>query len=123
MITGTVNARREIVIRLPVRSAAGTEQEIETVVDTGFNGSLTLPPALISSLGLTRVMRGRTTLANGNVEEFDVYSANVIWDGAARSILVPAIGTAPLLGMNLLLGYDLRARIAIGGFVQIEAIP
>lgn len=115
--------RREIVIRLPVRSAAGTEQEIETVVDTGFNGSLTLPPALISSLGLTRVMRGRTTLANGNVEEFDVYSANVIWDGAARSILVPAIGTAPLLGMNLLLGYDLRARIAIGGFVQIEAIP
>lgn len=123
MITGTVNARHEIVVRLPVRNAAGTEQEIETVLDTGFNGSLIRPPALISSLGLTWVMRGSATLANGTTEQFDVYAAEVVWDGATRLILVAALSTAHLLGMNLIVGYDLRARVAIGGSVQIEAIP
>ncbi len=44
MIIGAVNARSEATIRLPVRAADGREQEIETLLDTGFNGSLTLPP-------------------------------------------------------------------------------
>ena len=29
----------------------------------------------------------------------------------------------PLIGMELLIGFDLRARLAIGGVVEIEAIP
>ena len=33
------------------------------------------------------------------------------------------IGSKPLIGMALLSGYDLRARVAVGGEVQIEAIP
>lgn len=44
MITGTVNGRLEIVIRLPVRDSAEQEQEVEAILDTGFTGSLTLPP-------------------------------------------------------------------------------
>ncbi|MGH7169560.1 MAG: clan AA aspartic protease [Gemmataceae bacterium] len=123
MITGTVNSRHEILIRLPVRNAAGSEQEVEAILDTGFNGSLTLPPALTVSLGLTWVTRGSAILANGTVEQFDVYAATVLWDGIPQSIMVPAIHTAPLLGMALLTGYDLRVRVAVGGLVQIEAIP
>ena len=52
MILGVVNAHSEATIRLPVRDAVGHEHEIEAVLDTGFNGSLTLPPALIAALGL-----------------------------------------------------------------------
>jgi predicted aspartyl protease len=48
MIVGAVNAWREAVIRLPLRGPRGQEQEIELVLDTGFSGSLTLPPALIA---------------------------------------------------------------------------
>ena len=44
MIAGVVNAHAEAIIRLPVRAADGREQDIEAVLDTGFNGSLTLPP-------------------------------------------------------------------------------
>jgi hypothetical protein len=40
-----------------------------------------------------------------------------------RPILVQAIDTAPLLGMALLEGYDLHARVIGGGGVQLEAIP
>jgi hypothetical protein len=52
MIPGTVNARHEILIRVPIRDAAGQEQPVEVVLDTGFTGSLTLPSAWIARLGL-----------------------------------------------------------------------
>jgi predicted aspartyl protease len=123
MITGTVNARHEIVIRLPVRDAAGQEQEVETILDSDFTGSLTLPPTMIANLGLPWRSRGQAILANGSVEQFDIYAATVIWDGVPRPVLLQAIDCAPLLGMKLLVGYDLRARIVPGGTVEIEAIP
>lgn len=82
-----------------------------------------MPPASIAGLGLTGVTRVRAIVASGNTEEFDLYVANVIWDGVARPILVLAIDTAPLLVMDLLIGYDLRVRVAVGGLVEIEAIP
>jgi predicted aspartyl protease len=58
VITGVVNASREATIRLPVRDASGREQVIEGIFDTGFNGSLTLPPVLIATLGLPWRTRG-----------------------------------------------------------------
>jgi hypothetical protein len=57
------------------------------------------------------------------MEEFDIYAATVIWDGKPRRILVQSIDTTPLIGMELLFGYDLRVRVVTGGSVQIEAIP
>ena len=44
MIIGVVNTHTEATIRLPVRAADGRELEMEGVLDTGFNGSLTLSP-------------------------------------------------------------------------------
>ena len=123
MISGSVNARHEILIRVPVHDAAAREQQVEAILDTGFTGSLTLPPALIASLGLPWRSLGGAVLANGSVEQFDVYAATVVWDGTPRRVLVQAIDTAPLLGMALLVGYDLRARVIDGGAVAIEAIP
>ncbi len=96
---------------------------METILDTGFNGSLTLPPSLIASLGLPWRSRTSAILANGNVEEFDIYAATVIWDGIPPRILVQAINNIPLLGMALLVGYDLRARVIVGVSLQIEAFP
>lgn len=42
MIKGAVNANREARLRLTVRGLSGQEREIEAVIDTGFNGFLTL---------------------------------------------------------------------------------
>lgn len=123
MIAGTVNARHEVVIGVPVRNSTGQEQVVEVILDTGFDGSLTLPPALIASLGLIWRSRSRAILANGNVEHFDIFVATIIWDGKPRPILVQAIDNVPLLGIALLVGYDLRVRVTVGGAVQIEAVP
>jgi predicted aspartyl protease len=52
MIKGRVNAHREALVSLPLRGAQGEEHAIEAVIDTGYNGFLTLPPALIEQMGL-----------------------------------------------------------------------
>ena len=123
MILGVVNAHSEATIRLPVRDAAGHEHEIEVILDTGFNGSLTLPPALIAALGLPWRTRSLVILANGTNDLCDIYAATVIWDGRARHILVEAADTDPLVGMALLYGHDVHMQVIAGGSVSIEALP
>src|SRR5207253_11506880 len=108
---------------LPVRNSAGQQQEVEAVFDSGFTGSLTLPPSLIASLGLPWRSRSSAILANGRVEQIDIHAGAIIWDGISRPILIQALDNVPLLGMALLVGYDLRARVTVGGLVQIEAAP
>jgi len=53
MIVGHVNADFEIVIRVDVFDSAGQTQGIEAILDTGFNGALTLPASTITQLGLS----------------------------------------------------------------------
>jgi clan AA aspartic protease len=123
MITGVVNAQAEAIIRLPIRAADGREQVLETVLDTGFNGSLTLPPEVIAALGLPWRTRGLVILANGTEGQCDIYAATVIWDGRPRNILVEAADTDPLIGMALLHGHDVHMQVVEGGSVVIQALP
>ena len=123
MITGIVNPDYEAVIHLLVQGPAGQEREINAVIDTGFNGFLTLPPILITALGLTRLSRGRAILANGAEDIFDIYGVTVLWDGQPRYIETGAVDTTPLVGMALLNGYDLHIQVMDGGRVAIQATP
>jgi predicted aspartyl protease len=50
MISGHVNEDLEAVIRLSLRNARGEEHEFTAVVDTGFNGALTMRPEIIKNL-------------------------------------------------------------------------
>ena len=62
MIEGVVNAAYEAVIRLSLRGPLGQAREIDAVIDTGFNGFLTLPPVLVAELGLPLLSHGRAYL-------------------------------------------------------------
>jgi len=121
MITGSVNTDYEAIIRLRVQGPLGHEHEVDAIIDTGFNGFLTLPPLLISELGLTRLSRGRALLANGSEELFDIHGVTVVWDGEQRLVEVDAVNAAPLVGMALLDGFDLHIRVADGGHVVIQS--
>ena len=77
MITGVVKSG-EGRIRLTVKGARGRQQEIEVIVDTGYTASLTLPSALIATLGLRWQTTDRATLADGSTCIFDVYEAKVV---------------------------------------------
>jgi predicted aspartyl protease len=123
MIIGVVNAQTEATIRLPVRAADGREQEIELIIDTRFNGSLTLPLAMIVGLGLQWRTRGLVMLANGTEDYCDIYAATIMWDGRPRNMLVEAADIDPLVGMALLFGHDLHIQAVEGGSVVIEPLP
>jgi len=75
MITGVMNAHNKATIHLPVQGADGQLQGIEALLDTGFNGSLTLPPTVIAALGLPWRTRGLVILANGSEDQCDIYAA------------------------------------------------
>lgn len=123
MITGIVIAYRQATIHLPVRGPAGQERGVEAIIDTGFDGSLTLPPALIATLGLAWRRRGRAMLADGSESLFDIHEATVVWNGVPRRIAVDAADTDPLLGMLLLHGYELTVQAVEGGSVLVKALP
>ena len=123
MIIGYVDTRHEIVIPLTIRSGLGQEEVIDVILDTGFTGTLTLPPSTIARLGLRWRSQVWSVLANGTTELSDVYACTVIWDGVARPIRVQVLDSVPLLGMKLLIGYDLRVRVVDGGVVEIDIVP
>jgi predicted aspartyl protease len=101
MIGGSVNGRHEAVVRLRVRGTGGPELDLDTVVDTGFTASMALPVATATFLGLARQSAGGAVLADGTVRQFDVYAAEVEWNGGWRPVLVSAIGDEALISMLL----------------------
>ena len=123
MIRGTVNARLEALIHLRVRGPGGAELDMDAVVDSGFTSSLTLPSAAVASLGLVRQSGGSVVLGDGSIRSFDVYAAEVEWDGNWRPVLVSGIGDEVLVGMRLLAGHALRVAVVPGGVVEIEPLP
>ena len=123
MITGVVTPFYEATIRLIVRGPTGQEHAIEAVIDTGFDGTLSLPLADITALGLPWRRRGRALLADGTESVFDIYEATVVWDGRPRRVAVDAADIEPLVGMRLLNGYELTMQVVVGGQVRITALP
>lgn len=119
MITGVVNAEFEPIIPLSIRRADGTILTQDAIVDTGFNGWLSLPPDLIIQLNLTWKRRGRAILGDGSDCVFDVYEAVVIWDGTLLIIPVDEADSEPLVGMSLMEGYQLTMQVFEGGQVEI----
>lgn len=120
MIIGTVNANEDAVVRFLVRGTGGILHETEAVVDTGFNGFVSLPSSLISALGLPFVRTEQTLLANGSREEVAVHEGTIFWDAGKRTVLVQATDGDPLIGMALMRGYELTVQVRINGDVFIK---
>ncbi len=109
-------ARVSVTFRLPNLPDAA----LEFVVDTGFEGALTLPSSVITALGLPFIQEMTTYLANHETERADVYLARIVWDGFEQHTLVLAMGKRPLLGTALLNGKRLCVDFADGGLVIID---
>jgi clan AA aspartic protease len=123
VIVGAISPYREAVISLKLRAASGQEEEVEAVIDTGFTEFLTLPPTLIHSLGLARAGIVRVTLADASQVDLEAYLAELIWDGAVRTVSALAADGGPLVGMSLPYGHELKLWVVDGGSVIIERFP
>jgi predicted aspartyl protease len=87
MMTGTLTSDGEPVLQLTIEGPAGT-QEIEALVDTGFNGGLMLSTESIAGLGLPERTVMEVTLADGRVRDVQTYVGTVSFGGASKRILV-----------------------------------
>ncbi len=123
MITGRVTSLREATIPLTVTGAPQHRQEIDAVLDTGFNGFLTLPSALVQALRLPLVGNRRATLGDGRSVALDVYLATVLWHTQEREVLVLQADGGPLVGMALLYGSRVVLHVVDDGDVFIEPYP
>jgi clan AA aspartic protease len=122
MIHGVVNLRREATLPVVVGNSNGQRQLIDPVIDTGFDGFLSLPLEMINRLGLPWTISHTATLGDGSETLFDFYTGTVIRDGQYRTIDIAEAETEPLLGMALLYGYRLQVDNVEGGIVKIEVL-
>ena len=122
MIYGVMNLRREATLSLVVGNSEGQRQLVDTVIDTGFSGFLSLPSAIITKLNLPWSASDIVTLGDGSETLFDLCIGTVIWDGQYHEIYIAESETEPLLGMALLYGYRLQVDAIEGGSVKIESL-
>jgi clan AA aspartic protease len=120
VIAGTVadlQGRVEIVFRLSDQP----DRTVECVLDTGFQGQLALPPATAAALGLSVSGRVWANLADDSDVPVSVFSAIILWDDQEVSVTVMAMGSRPLLGTELLQGFNLSADFEEDG--QLALTP
>jgi clan AA aspartic protease len=93
---------------------------VQAWIDTGFNGDLVLPQREIDDLSLSSSGTVKAILADGSEVALLRYTCLIDWFGEGRELEVVANdGDYPLLGVGLLLGYDLRISYRSGD-VTIE---
>jgi clan AA aspartic protease len=121
-MTGAVNASDEAVMPLEVRNSSGERETLAAVVDTGFTGFLTLPRAVVDLLSLPLLGSTPATLADGSTATLEVCEVMVVWHGLSRPVECLVTESAPLMGMSLLRGSELRVETEPGGAVVVRPL-
>lgn len=121
MIEGRIDDHLEARITLPILTAGGRE-EIEFLVDTGFNGFVAIPPSLVQRLQLEvgAVQTGVT--ADGRTGYFDTVSVEIMWHQTPLSLRAQVLDE-PLIGTRLLRGNRLSANWVVDGPFRLSRIP
>ena len=122
MITGIVNADLDATLRLTIVGLHG-KRRIRAIIDTGFDGFLSLPPDVIAELGLNWNGKSQAELADGSTSSFDTFTGIVVWDRRRTHILIDEANTTPLVGTALLWGYHLSVTFRRGEVVTLRAMP
>ena len=123
MISGRVSQNLQPRVVVEVMGIGGQFQPTETILDTGFNHTLTLPVDVIRRLGLIPGGTRDAFLADGEEVTLNGWRGIALWHGQPRRILVLQADGEPLLGMGLLLGSRVTLDALPGGDVTIDELP
>jgi clan AA aspartic protease len=121
MINGRISESKAtipVIFRLPSQP----DFSIDFVIDTGFNGYLTLPPQAVNAMNLPLYSSISARLADGSETVLSVHLATIIWDDVEKVVPVLASGYKPLLGVALMEGYHLEIDFEENGLVSLEKI-
>jgi clan AA aspartic protease len=121
LITGIVD-NIQARVNVAFRQSPLPDIEIEFVVDTGFAGTLALPLAAVTALGLPYLQEMVANLANDDNVKADVHIADIVWNGEELKVAVLAMGKRPLLGTALLESKKLVVQFVESGLVTIDEL-
>ena len=120
-MTGAVqNLQACLTVRLILPN--GRQVGLEFVVDTGFEGALTLPLETITQLELPFELELDSVLADGNAVLTPVHSATILWQNKQIDVAILGLGERSLLGTALLASYRLTVDFLESGQVTILSI-
>jgi clan AA aspartic protease len=123
MITGRMTEQRTAAIALHLRGTRGQVETVDAVIDTGFNGFLTLPLPQIARLRFPYEGNIEAVLGDGREVKLDIFMGTVVWEGRHRDGVVLAADGSPLVGVALLAGHRVTLEISDNGSVSIEPLP
>lgn len=119
-MTGRVNWRLEATVRVGVQDAAGELRYFECVLDTGYDGDIALPSAVIRRLGLISTGSRDSALANSDIVQLPIYRGIASWHGQLTDVEVTGTRRESAIGMSLLENSTLTIQAWDGGEVLIQ---
>ena len=122
MIRGTVFPNRQALLAVALLDTAGQFQPFEFVLDTGFDGDLSLPAQTIQTLVAVRLSPSIIELADGSRTTAHTWEATALWDGERRTVSIMESEGDPLLGMSLLWGNHISLAAEAFGDLVIERL-
>lgn len=124
MLTGRISLDLQARLSVEILDQYGQPHPVEVLLDTGFNGSLALPPRTIRQLELPpKDEQQDVELANGETDRLSLYVGIVLWNGRPRRVDVIETDSDSLLGMALLQGSRVTLDVRYGGPVAVTPLP
>lgn len=104
MLKGRINLEDDAMVKI-ILIFKDAHLEKDAVVDTGFNGYISIPRNLITQSGWYKFGEEEYELATGQIVRESVFIGEVIFDRKKRSVLaVQTKGSDILIGTKLLSG-------------------
>ncbi len=123
MIEGIVDERLRTLVEVTIKDGNGVFRSLPAIVDTGSQFSLVLPREINSRLGLEPKDSGRLVRSAGSVSQLaPAYRAEIVWDGYNKEIEVVEMNNPPLIGTELLEGYNINIEMSRAGRVVLEPL-
>ena len=97
----------------------GVPARVQAIVDTGFDGYLTLRSSLVNVLGLKETSSVRMVLADGSSLLCPAFRVEIDWQGQPQTIEIVQLEGPQLLGMEMLRGSQLRMMVENDGVIEI----
>ena len=106
MIVARVNDNFDAHVQLELLHN-GTIHPVHFVIDTGFNGNLSVTPQMVRSLNLEIIDVQDGVLADGRRDVFETVDIVVNWLDETRKIRAQVLGE-PMLGTRMLNGCEIH---------------
>ncbi len=123
MLLGKLSDKLAPFLELSILSTDSTSRQHSFLVDTGCTLEMVLPAVILAELGWPVIETMEIQQADGSRVAVDLHEGSVVFGELARPVLAAALGTQPIIGMELLQGWQLCLDIIAPGEGEVRLQP